>query len=88
MFQRISDKDQESPDSNQTSTSPPVMPGDEYVIPPEGSLGLLALGAVGLREWRYAREEAKRQAEQAESVDPDPAETDSAETDSEETGDE
>jgi hypothetical protein len=27
----------------------------EYIIPVEGSLGLLALGAKGLREWRKIR---------------------------------
>lgn len=30
-----------------------------YKIPVQGSLGLLALGAVGIREWRKAREAAK-----------------------------
>jgi hypothetical protein len=29
-----------------------------FEIPPEGSLGLLALGAVGLRAWRKARLES------------------------------
>ncbi len=28
----------------------------DYVIPVEGSLGLLAMGAKGLREWRVIRE--------------------------------
>ncbi|MBA3647666.1 MAG: hypothetical protein H0W62_03805 [Chitinophagales bacterium] len=27
----------------------------QFEIPPEGSLGLLALGAVGLRAWRQVR---------------------------------
>jgi hypothetical protein len=35
---------------------PPPRPGDVYVIPPEGSLGLLALGAVGLKAWREKRD--------------------------------
>jgi hypothetical protein len=30
-----------------------------YEITPEGSLGLLALGAVGIREWRKVRDAAK-----------------------------
>jgi hypothetical protein len=32
-----------------------------FEIPAEGTLGLLALGAVGLRMWRKVREEAKDQ---------------------------
>tara|TARA_R110002124_G_scaffold87407_1_gene225108 strand:+ start:142937 stop:143089 length:153 start_codon:yes stop_codon:yes gene_type:complete len=35
-----------------TSNSNPI---NNYVIRPEGSLGLLALGDVGLREWRKVR---------------------------------
>ena len=31
-----------------------------YEIPVEGSLGLLALGAVGIMEWRKVREANKR----------------------------
>ena len=39
-----------------------------YDIPIEGSLGLLALGAVGLTAWRKKREEyLKKQKEQAGS---------------------
>ena len=30
-----------------------------YHIPPEGSLGLLALGAVGIRAWRKKRAEVE-----------------------------
>lgn len=30
----------------------------EYKVTPAGSLGLLAMGDVGLRAWRKAREEA------------------------------
>lgn len=40
-------------------------PGESVEIPPEGSLGLLALGAIGLVEWRHARNRAKRGAEEA-----------------------
>ncbi|HIE02847.1 MAG TPA: hypothetical protein EYP59_21625 [Thiotrichaceae bacterium] len=32
--------------------------GKEMDIPPEGALGLLALGAVGIKAWRQARKEA------------------------------
>ncbi|MGA7306723.1 MAG: hypothetical protein WBW88_17760, partial [Rhodothermales bacterium] len=46
-----------------------------YEIPPEGSLGLLALGAVGITEWRYARERARKAAEAAAASEPD-SETD------------
>ena len=35
--------------------------GDVYKVPPEGSLGLLALGYQGLVAWRKAQEEAKAQ---------------------------
>jgi len=40
-------------------------PSESVEIPPEGSLGLLALGAIGLVEWRHARERARREAEEA-----------------------
>ena len=32
----------------------------EFEIPLEGSLGLLALGAVGLKAWRKKKEEVKK----------------------------
>jgi len=32
--------------------------GEKMDIPPEGMLGLLALGAVGIKIWRQARKEA------------------------------
>lgn len=32
---------------------------EEFDIPVEGSIGLLALGDVGLRAWRKVRKEAK-----------------------------
>lgn len=31
--------------------------GEEYIIPPGGSLGLLALGNVGVRAWKKAKKE-------------------------------
>jgi len=31
--------------------------GDEYIVPPGGSLGLLALGSVGVRAWKKAKKE-------------------------------
>ncbi len=34
--------------------------GNEFKIPVEGSLGLLALGAVGLKAWRKARRAAMK----------------------------
>jgi hypothetical protein len=34
-----------------------------YEIPVEGSLGLLALGAAGIRAWRKKREEVKQSEE-------------------------
>ncbi len=46
------------------SSSPALEAGEVYDIPVEGSLGLLALGAVGLRDWRRKRAEAQGQAEQ------------------------
>jgi hypothetical protein len=30
-----------------------------YTITPQGSLGLLALGDIGIQEWRKAREKSK-----------------------------
>ncbi len=32
--------------------------GEKMDVPPEGMLGLLALGAVGIKAWRQARKEA------------------------------
>ena len=37
-----------------------IKEGRKYDIPIEGSLGLLALGAVGLKAWRKVRREAQR----------------------------
>lgn len=33
------------------------MNGKEFVVPPGGSLGLLALGNVGIRAWKQAKSE-------------------------------
>ena len=45
--------------SDQGGPQPPALrPGDPYQIPPEGSLGLLALGARGLDAWRAVRRAA------------------------------
>jgi len=48
------------------NTTPPVQykKGDKYIVPPEGSLGLLALGYQGLVAWRKARAEAQELAKQ------------------------
>ena len=35
--------------------------GEDFDIPEEGSLGLLALGYVGLMAWRQKRHEVKQQ---------------------------
>ena len=45
--------------------------GEGYEVPPEGSLGLLALGDIGLIAWRL-----KRQAVQTESTTKKVATTD------------
>ena len=48
--------------------------GDKYIVPPEGSLGLLALGYQGLVAWRKAQAEAKEKAGdievEAETIEP------------------
>jgi len=31
--------------------------GEDFIVPPGGSLGLLALGSVGVRAWRSAKNE-------------------------------
>lgn len=40
---------------------------DKLPIPPDGSLGLLALGYKGLIAWRKAREAANQQNQEKES---------------------
>jgi hypothetical protein len=39
---------------NENNTAPKGVPR-KYIVPPEGSLGLLALGWRGLTQWRAAR---------------------------------
>ncbi len=48
-----------------------LKPGDIIKIPVEGALGLLALGAVGLKAWRDVKQAhlAKLQAEAAANQD-------------------
>ena len=61
----MKDKEETPTDSNQGSM-PAAGQSDRsqaHDIPPEGSLGLLALGAVGITEWRYARERARQRTE-------------------------
>lgn len=41
-------------------------PGEVYEIPEEGSLGLLALGAVGLKAWRQKKREVQQEKAQNE----------------------
>jgi hypothetical protein len=44
--------------------------GKEYKITPQGSLGILALGHIGLRLWRQEIEKTKeKQIKQTESKD-------------------
>lgn len=49
-----------------TTTQQPTQykKGDKYIVPPEGSLGLLALGHQGLTAWRKAQEEARAASKQ------------------------
>ena len=35
--------------------------GEAFHVPPQGSLGLLALGDIGVIAWRQAREKAKQE---------------------------
>lgn len=48
---------------NNTDPAGDQTPGttQPYVIPPEGSLGLLALGAKGIDLWRKKRDAVKQQ---------------------------
>lgn len=41
----------------------------EFKITPQGSLGVLALGAVGLRKWREVRDEYRLKQEKANKKD-------------------
>jgi len=45
-------------------------PGDVYEVPPEGSLGLLALGYRGLEAWREAQKKAVKEGESTEVIKP------------------
>jgi len=53
-------------DTQDKHTKQPVQyeKGDKYIVPPEGSLGLLALGYQGLVAWRKAHAEAQELAKQ------------------------
>ncbi len=35
--------------------------GESFQVPPEGSLGLLAIGDIGVIAWRQAREKARQE---------------------------
>jgi hypothetical protein len=50
-------------------TAVPLTAGEAYEVSPLGSLGLLALGDLGLNAWRESREKA--QAEKLESPAPE-----------------
>ena len=41
--------------------------GDKYKVPYEGSLGLLALGHIGLKLWRETREAIDEEKKQAKA---------------------
>jgi len=41
----------------------------EFKITPQGSLGILALGAVGLRKWREVRDEHRAKMKQQKKED-------------------
>jgi hypothetical protein len=78
-------EDRQSPDAGDSEEAGGEAPGSKvYEIPPEGSLGLLALGAVGIVEWRHARERARKEAEAenaAEAEDDDPEDDEAASED-------
>lgn len=44
--------------------------GKPFAVPPEGSLGLLALGHIGVIAWRQAREAARKESKKNESEKP------------------
>ena len=44
--------------NNNKSKNLTTVDGTEYIIPKEGSLGLLALGYVGLIKWRQERDKS------------------------------
>jgi hypothetical protein len=41
---------------------------EEFNIGPEGSLGVLALGAVGIKAWKKAKAKAKKEKKEKEKV--------------------
>jgi hypothetical protein len=47
-------------DSKSNKTTTETIDIHKMVISENGSLGLLALGSLGLRAWRAAKEEAKK----------------------------
>ena len=50
--------------------------GEEFEIPVEGSLGLLALGDIGLLAWRSKIEQVKREmAARSQSINLEPGQT-------------
>lgn len=51
----------EGKNSDKTDSNPP----QSYEITAQGSLGVLALGAVGIQAWRKKREEEKLKNEQS-----------------------
>lgn len=51
------DNTKNTSDQNSEKNTKPIT----FEIPAEGSLGLLALGAVGIKAWRKKRDEAKAQ---------------------------
>jgi len=59
-------------DKQDTAKKQPIQykKGDKYIVPPEGSLGLLALGHQGLAAWRKARAEAKETIQKAGTEGP------------------
>jgi hypothetical protein len=50
----------DKPEKSKT-VAPGKLAGTEYVIPPGGSLALLALGYRGLEMWRKTREESPKE---------------------------
>lgn len=45
--------------------------GKPFAVPPEGSLGLLALGHIGVIAWRQAREAARRENQKNQPDNPE-----------------
>ena len=49
------DNSKNTPEQNSAKTAQPAT----FEIPAEGSLGLLALGAIGIKAWRKKRDEER-----------------------------